>query len=113
MSAFSMLFFNGATGQTMLCGCANVTSSTYIVDSRTKPDYIILCNYSGTINITLPAPSNARFLKIKDASGLANVNNIVIHHHGSEKIDGQNYYTMNSNYQSVELVSDGTNWFLT
>ena len=112
MAIFSTLFFNDTNGQTMLAHAVSITASTYTVDSGSRPDYILLCNYAGAITITLPVPSMARIIKIKDASGNAGTNNITISHHASETIDGASTFIITNNFESIDVVSDGTNWFI-
>jgi hypothetical protein len=86
---------------------ANLTIDT------TTTDYIIFCNQSGAITITLPTPTNGRQLIIKDISGTAATNNITIARHGTETIEGVSAsYVLSANYVSVTLTSDGTNWWL-
>ena len=48
---------------------------------------------------------------IKDVGGAAGSNNIVISGASSTKIDNAASYTLNQNYASVILCSDGSNWF--
>ena len=76
-------------------------------------DNVILVNTSGgPVTITLPTPTNGRVLKVKDSTGNAGTNNITIVPFASELIDGASSKVINFNYGSVNLVSDGTNWFL-
>ena len=76
-------------------------------------DNVILVNTSGgPVTITLPTPTNGRVLKVKDSTGNAGTNNITIVPFASELIDGASSKVINLNYGSVNLVSDGTNWFL-
>lgn len=89
-----------------------IITSSYTVDSGSHPDCQLFCNRAGAITINLPAPTAGRTLFIKDISGTASTNNITISQHASEKIDGQNTVTINSNYGSITLSSDGTNWFI-
>ncbi len=60
--------------------------------------------------VTLPAVSLSRFVHIKD-KGNAEANNITITP-ASGTIDGAANHVINSNYGSVTLVSDGSNWFI-
>jgi hypothetical protein len=86
-------------------------TTDYTVDA-TAPDYIILCNFSAGHTITLPTPTAGRAIIIKDISGTATTNNITIARHSTETIDGTAaslVYTVN--YGSIQLVSDGTNWW--
>lgn len=61
--------------------------------------------------ITLPVPTNGRLLTIKDSVGNAATNNITINQHSSEKIDGANSATINTNWGEMQLTSNGTDWF--
>ena len=96
----------------MLRPTITVTTSTYTVDTTGGTNDNILVNYAGACTITLPTPKLGRQLKIKDISGAASTNNITVSHHGSENIDGSGTYVLNLNYAGIELVSDGTNWFV-
>jgi hypothetical protein len=53
-----------------------------------------------------------RTVTIKDATGDAAINNITLTTQGSELIDGQATYVINTNYEAVTLYSDGVNWFI-
>ncbi len=74
-------------------------NSTHLVDTS-----------GGSSAITLPAVSISRYVHIKD-KGNAEANNITITP-ASGTIDGSASLVINSNYGSVTLVSDGTNWFI-
>jgi hypothetical protein len=62
------------------------------------------------ITVTLPAAALNNFVTIKDAAGTANNTPITIAG-GGGNIDGAASITIDSNYGSVTLVSNGTNWF--
>jgi len=72
---------------------------------------IELVNQSAAATITLPAVFNGKTITIKDISGTASVNHITLLRAGSALIDGQTQLIINSDYASVSLISDGTNWF--
>jgi len=74
---------------------------TYLVDSS-----------GGAIVITLPAPSLGAQFIVKDAGGAASTNSITLDPAGADLIDGQASYILTSDYGSVQLISNGTNWFL-
>lgn len=79
-----------------------VANDTYLVDSS-----------GGTVTMTLPAPAANIFVKVKDSTGNANTNNILVSPNGAEEIDGTAAnYTMDSNFESKTFTSDGTNWFV-
>lgn len=76
-------------------------------------DNVVLVDSSGGArNITLPAPTSGRVLKIKDNTGSAATNNITVLPNAAELIDGAASKVISNNWGSVELVSDGTDWFL-
>lgn len=101
---------------TSIIGGLNITTRTIttnlVVDTTTK-DHVIFCNQSGAISVTLPAPSNGRELIIKDISGDAETNNITIVQHASEMIEGlAASKILQTNYGSITLTSDGTDWWM-
>ena len=68
----------------------------------------------GAITLTLPAAATAgsgAIFVIKDI-GNASTNAITIDGNSSEKIDGQITQTINSDYQSIEMLCDGTEWWI-
>lgn len=77
----------------------------------TTTDYIVLANSSSAaFTVTLPAATSGRKIIIKDSGGSAQTNNITVSP-ASGTIDGAASFVINNNYQSIDLVSDGTNWF--
>lgn len=62
--------------------------------------------------LTLPAVSQQLYLGIKDITGTASTNNITVNPPGAETIDGDASFTMSSDYESVTIISDGTNYFI-
>lgn len=88
------------------------TDSTYTVLST---DQMISCDVSsGVITINLPnSTTTGRRIWIKDNSGNAATNNITLTTPGGTvTIDGVTSYAMNTDYQSVTAVFDGTNYLL-
>ena len=79
-----------------------------------KPGRLLLVNTSAIRTITLPDPATTKqVIWVKDVSGLANTNNITVARFGTEKIENvAASYLINSNYASVALASDGTDWFI-
>lgn len=81
-------------------GTATLTANeTYIVDTS-----------GATATLTLPAPATDVFIRIKD-NGNANTFNITVLTTGAETIDGQATDVIDSDYESINYVSDGTNWY--
>lgn len=99
---------SGITFQTI-----TITTATYTCDTNSQSsDCVILVNRSGAVNVTLPAQVSGRSVTIKDKSGAAASNNITVTP-ASGTIDGSSTKLINTNYGSLTLVSDGTNWFIT
>lgn len=70
-------------------------------------------NQSGTFTFTLPAPSSLvtnSFFIIKDISGAANTNAIIIAASGGATIDGQSQAIIDVNYGAVWLTWNGSNF---
>lgn len=68
---------------------------------------------NGTVNVQLPAPSSSFHCVIKDLSGDIANNPINIIRNGVENIDGAaSNFALNSNYQAINLISDGTDWYI-
>lgn len=85
----------------------NTNSGTFT--AAANETYIV--NTSGaSATVTLPAAATDVFVRIKD-NGNANTNNITVQTPGAETIDGQASDVINSDYKSVNYVSDGTNWY--
>jgi hypothetical protein len=68
---------------------------------------------TGGITVTLPSAAtfgSGAVIYIKDRDGNAGALAITIDADASETIDGNLTFSLSSNYQSVTLLSDGTNW---
>lgn len=87
------------------------TAVTSNVTLSTGSSYVILVNSSTEITITLPTtPINGQVFKIKDISGLALNNNIIINGNG-KNIDGYSMARINTDYGAFELMYNGTAWY--
>lgn len=80
-------------------------TTSYTID---PDDGVILCNHTSNINVTLPPPSLKKEIIIKDISGNARLNKINV----IGTIDGLTDYTININYFSLKIISDGNGWFI-
>lgn len=82
----------------------------------TKFDYYIgVAGTSEPRTVLLPAPATAQLNKvyiIKDESGGAATNNITINTAGAETIDGNANAVISSDYGIIQLITDGSNWFI-
>lgn len=90
-----------------------IASSSTVTPLQSSTVYLVDSSVS-SINLTIASSSLAAGKEIffKDSTGSANTNNIVVQTEGSETIDGQSSFTIASNYTSISLISDGTNWFI-
>lgn len=81
--------------------------------SATASDYYIGADVTlGVITVYLPAaPVTGRALVIKDRAGLAATSNITVTTlAGIVTIDGATTAVMNNNYQSIQVIYNGTSW---
>lgn len=80
--------------------------------TATGDETVITCNAaSSAFRIDLPAAASfvgKRYLIKRTDSNILNV--VTIDPNGSETVDGSTGTTLNTQYESVELVSDGSNW---
>jgi hypothetical protein len=68
---------------------------------------------SGSFNLTLPAPVAGMIIKVKDTTGQCQTNPITIVRNASEKIEGlAASYVMGGAFEGLEIISNGTDWFL-
>lgn len=87
----------------------NITSDTTL---SIDDDYIFIDSTSGEINIDMPIASGngGKEIIIKRIAG----NNVVnVNASGLGNIDGSINYTMHHLYQSITLISNNSNWFIT
>lgn len=99
LPAWGDLTFNTAT-----------KTSNYTV---TTSDTVLLADAaSGNITITLPAASSSSgyrfFIKRIDNSG----NTVTVQRAGSDTIDGATSQTLDLQYTSITVVSNGSNWYI-
>lgn len=87
-----------------------------LITSPASTFVYLIVDTSAARNITLPlasAVSAGRVYIVKDSSGNSNTNNITITAAGSDTVDGSATQTLNSNYGSWMVVTDGsTSWYI-
>lgn len=114
----SILIANGAGtidltvsgGEGLNFTSVNNAASPYTVLST---DYFLGCQTStGVISILLPnAPATGRAFVIKDSTGNASTNNITVTTVGGVVlIDAATSYTISVNYESINVLFDGTKY---
>ena len=79
-------------------------------DTLDANEYIYLATDNSTV--TLPAPESGRKYLIKLAATFTNGVTINTNNTGTVKIDGNGTQTLASSYAFIEIVSDGSNWFI-
>ena len=90
-----------------------VVTSTAVSYSVISTDQVILVDSTSAIRtITLPTAVGikGKLYTVKDWKGQSATNNITIATTSSQTIDGASTVTMSTNYQTVRVVSDGSNW---
>lgn len=73
-------------------------------------DVTLVTTAAATITMTLPAPVTGQVFTVKKIDNGAG--SAVVDQNASETIDGATSKTLASQYESVTVVSDGTNWFV-
>lgn len=76
-------------------------------------DQYLSCNVSaGVLTIDLPdAPATGRVFSIKDSGGNSNVNNITVTTTGGTvTIDGATTFVINSIYEAIDVIFNGTSY---
>jgi hypothetical protein len=83
--------------------------------TATSSNYLIgFTSLSTGRTVTLPAASTMtnKTIIIKDESGSAGTYNISVEGAGSETIDGTETKVINTNFGSITIYSNGSNWFV-
>lgn len=91
----------------------NLTKTAVTPYVATATDYFIAIDCSGGIKtVQLPnAPATGRAFVIKDYTGNATANNVTVTTvGGAVLIDGATTYVLNTNYEAVQVIFDGTKY---
>lgn len=103
-STFENLAFSGS----LVTSVTTPVSYPYNVDTI---DYFIAADTTSaavTINLN-SSPNTGQNIIVKDVNGNALINNVTVNGNGNN-IDGSASFTINTNYQSVTLIFNGTEW---
>lgn len=106
--------FKTSTGVTTISGGQIVLTRVVTAAGAvtvTSADYAVVVNKASGASTTVNLPSGVTgtVFVIKDGKGDANTNNITVTP-AAGNIDGSGTYVINSNYGSVTLVYNGTQW---
>lgn len=109
------LIYNTSNSRWMAVGSAGGNARVVSVSTNTVltiVNDVVLVNASGSaVNITLPSPASGKILTIKRIDGIT-YNAVSILPSASETIDGTSLKSIVGQYDAVQVVSDGTNWFI-
>lgn len=118
-------FDSGAGTLTIDAGATSVTRNTQnavasSISTSSDDYYIGVDSSAGAFTVTLSSAdaTDGRELVIHDDGGNAATNNVTIDTEGTETISGEAFgggntsIALTSNFQSVKLRSDGSNWFV-
>ena len=91
----------------------DVETFTAASDTLNAKNNVALCDCtSNNITINLPAASTASGLQYHIKKIDASANTLTIDGNGSETIDGSLTKVISTQYNSITVVSDGSNWFI-
>lgn len=107
------------SGAAVVQSVANWAGSITAVNFAASPyaglatDEVIATDATGgAIAITLPPPVARKTIKVIDTTGtISSTNTVTVSQNAAELIDGATSIVMDTPYESLTLVSDGTNWF--
>ena len=93
-------------------GAAYVVTASKTTTYTAAPGDIIPCNATGgAFTVNLPAAAGVvQSIRVKKTDASANA--ITIDGNASETIDGATTRTLTTQYEAVELWSDGTGWLV-
>lgn len=115
-TSVSSLVINGAGGATavqldLYSGSYLNRRSVSASTSITNNDDVLLADAtSAAVNLTLPSPSDGKLFFIKKVDSSENLVSLLPF--ASETIDGDSQASLTGQYDSIEVVSDGTSWFI-
>lgn len=100
------------TGTTTINYRAITISDSPFTPNASYDDFMGVQTSGGAITITLPdAPATGKVYIIKDSNGSAATNNITVTTvSGTDTIDGGTSFVMNTAYESINVLFDGTNY---
>ena len=87
-------------------------SSDYTISTTSGIEEIYLLNPSVAINVNLPSAATASSGYKYTIKNLSNTYSLTVDPNSTETIDGVGTYQLNVQYQSLTIVSDGTNWHI-
>jgi len=100
---------DGITGGNVIKNSVTKTANYTILDTDER---IYIDSSGGTFTITLPAsPDTDKEYEVIDSTGNCNANTVTVDGNGNDIIGGSTYL-INTNYEGLRLIFNGTNWNL-
>lgn len=92
----------------------SLTLTTISANATISNDVTLVDTTSTTITVTLPTAVgiSGKQYTIKDKVGNAGIRNITIATTSSQTIDGSTTQIINTAYESLTVISDGSNWYI-
>lgn len=91
-----------------------IVTGPVTTNTTTSGEEVVLVDPSGTGSLTITLASSdvsqGNVVQIIDVGGAAQGDNIIVDTEGTETIDGDSTKNIDSNYGSLSVISDGTNW---
>ena len=101
-----------SSGPTTNVGVRVVDTFTADTTLTTAHDYVLVDTSAGAITITLP-PASTRVGKQYDIKNIGNpVNDVTVDADGSETIDEALTAVLESQFERITIVNDGSNWHI-
>ena len=108
------LIYNTSNSRWMAVGSAGGNARVSTVSSNTVltviNDIVLASASGGSITVTLATPTSGKIFTIKKTDSTSNL--VTILPSASETIDGTSAKALTGQYDAIQLVSDGTNWFI-
>lgn len=113
-STLSKVVFNNGGGWNVLDVPSNLTvvTKTTTYTATTSDDVILVDSTSGAFTVTLYAASGNAGAKLTFIKISSDTNAVTIDGNASETINGNTTTTVDTQYEKLTLVCDGTNWLV-
>jgi hypothetical protein len=90
----------------------DVRSITTDSDMRSYDSQVLANTTGGNINYSLLTAIQCKNKRISIKNTGTGVNTLTVTPSGAETIDGASPWSTTTSYESVDLISDGSNWFI-
>jgi|19_taG_2_1085344.scaffolds.fasta_scaffold74684_1 hypothetical protein len=118
VTPISPIFIHSADQTISISGAMAYKSRESFTTFGTASHYVQIVGVDSTsltpFEIKLPTAATiaGQVLIVKDEGGGCATTNVIINGSGSETIDGESSVTLDNNYESLNLYSNGTNWLI-